>query len=59
VHIDSTSFHYDGRANSDRPPEEDLATIHITKGYSRDHRPDLNQVSLQLIVEQQAGIFHC
>ena len=54
-HIDSTSFHYDGRANSDRPPEDDK-TIHITKGYSRDHRPDLNQVSLQLIVEQQAGI---
>jgi len=24
--------------------------------YSRDHRPDLNQVSLQLIVEHQAGI---
>jgi transposase len=55
-HIDSTSFHYDGRANSDRPPDDDSKTIHITKGYSRDHRPDLNQVSLQLIVEQQAGI---
>ena len=54
-HIDSTSFHYDGRANSDRPPEND-EVIHITKGYSRDHRADLNQVSLQLIVEQQAGI---
>ncbi len=55
-HIDSTSFHYDGRANSDRPPDDDSNVIHITKGYSRDHRPDLNQVSLQLIVEQQAGI---
>ncbi len=54
-HIDSTSFHYDGRGNSDRPPT-DPEVIHITKGYSRDHRPDLNQVSLQLIVEQQAGI---
>ena len=30
--------------------------IHITKGYSRDHRPDLNQVVLQLICENQAGI---
>jgi len=30
--------------------------INITKGYSRDHRPDLNQVILQLIVENQAGI---
>ncbi|MCO6428181.1 hypothetical protein [Nitrosomonas communis] len=30
--------------------------IHITQGYSRDHRPDLNQAVLQLIVERQAGI---
>jgi transposase len=30
--------------------------VHITKGYSRDHRPDLNQVVLELIVEHQAGI---
>ena len=30
--------------------------IHITRGYSRDHRPDLNQVMLDLIVEHQAGI---
>ena len=27
----------------------------ITRGYSRDHRPDLNQVRLELIVEPQAG----
>jgi transposase len=54
-HLDSTTFHMDGRLNSDSPPE-DTDVIHITKGYSRDHRPDLNQVSLQLIVESQAGI---
>jgi transposase len=30
--------------------------IHITQSYSRDHRPDLNQVILQLISEHQAGI---
>ena len=30
--------------------------IHLTRGYSRDHRPDLNQVMLDLIVEHQAGI---
>jgi len=56
AHIDSTSFHYDGRANSDHPPDDDSKIIHVTKGYSRDHRPDLNQVSLQLIVEEQAGL---
>src|SRR4029450_11675409 len=30
--------------------------VHITPGYSRDHRPDLNQVMLELVVEHQAGI---
>jgi transposase len=30
--------------------------VHITPGYSRDHRPDLNQVMLELMVEHQAGI---
>jgi transposase len=54
AHLDSTSFHVDGRYNSDAEPEEHV--IHITRGYSRDHRPDLNQVMLELIVEHQAGI---
>jgi transposase len=46
THLDSTSFHYDGKANSD---EEAPTAIQITKGYSRDHRPNLNQVVLNLI----------
>jgi transposase len=54
AHLDSTSFHVDGRYNSDEEPEEHV--IHITRGYSRDQRPDLNQVMLDLIVEHQAGI---
>jgi transposase len=54
THLDSTSFHVDGRYNSDEEP--DARVIHITRGYSRDHRPDLNQVMLELIVEHQAGI---
>jgi transposase len=54
VHLDSTSFHVDGRYNSDHAPDEQV--VHITRGYSRDHRPDLNQVMLELIVEHQAGI---
>ena len=45
-HIDSTSFHVDGVYNSDQEAPEQL--IHITKGYSRDHRPDLNQVVLPI-----------
>jgi transposase len=54
VHLDTTSFHVDGRYNSAEAPEEQI--VHITPGYSRDHRPDLNQVMLELIVEHQAGI---
>jgi transposase len=54
AHLDSTSFHVDGRDNSDDEPNE--ALIHITRGSSRDHRPDLNQVMLDLVVEHHAGI---
>jgi len=54
-HIDTSSFHVDGVYNSG---QEDVpeGVIHITQGYSRDHRPDLNQVILQLISEHQTGI---
>ena len=54
AHLDSTSFHVDGRDNSGGEP--DAQVIQLTRGYSRDHRPDLNQVMLDLIVEHQAGI---
>lgn len=54
AHLDSTSFHVDGRYNSDEEPADHV--VHITRGYSRDHRPDLNQVMWELIVEHQAGI---
>jgi transposase len=53
-HLDSTSFHTDGDYNSDA--EEREGVIRITRGYSRDNRPDLNQVVLQLLCERQAGI---
>lgn len=42
-HLDATSFHVDGTYNS----EDETAfegVIHVKQGYSRDHRPDLNQV---------------
>ncbi len=55
-HLDSSTFHVDGEYNSHNPPDENSSLIHITRGYSRDHRPDLNQVALQLICEQQAGL---
>jgi transposase len=54
AHLDSTSVHVDGRYKSDEEPDEPV--MHITRGYSRDQRPDLNQVMLDLLVEHQAGI---
>lgn len=40
VHLDITSFHVDG----EYPQDEDTNAIQLVKGYSRDHRPELNQV---------------
>lgn len=52
INIDSTSIHVDGEYQQ----SEDTKAIRITRGYSRDHRPELNQVVLNLITENQAGI---
>lgn len=54
THLDSTSFHVDGRYNREEAAEEH--GMPITRGYSRDRRPDRNQVLLDLMVEHQAGI---
>jgi len=55
AHLDATSFHVDGRFNSEEAePEEGV--VHIRPGYSRDHRPELNQVVLEMIVEHKAGL---
>ena len=54
AHLESTSFHVDGRYNSAAEPAAEV--IPSTRGYSRDHRPDLHQVMLDLMVEHQAGI---
>ena len=54
IHIDITSFHVDGQyATQDG---DDTQHLQLVKGYSRDHRPELNQVILELICENQAGI---
>lgn len=63
VHLDSSSFHYDGQekrhnaaAASTDDEDNKPKVIEVVRGYSRDHRPDLNQVVLNLICENQAGI---
>jgi transposase len=48
AHLDSTSFSVYGEYNDeDEEPEEGV--IHITKGYSKDNAPELNQVVAQMI----------
>ncbi|MGB2923916.1 MAG: IS1634 family transposase [Limnothrix sp.] len=44
AHLDSTSFHVDGKYENVEP-----RAIEITHGYSRDHRPDLKQFMMNLI----------
>ena len=53
-HLDTTSFHVDGRYNSQEKTEEGV--VHITHGYSRDHPLDLSQIILELVCEHQSGI---
>lgn len=54
-HLDATSFKTTGVYNSaDEEPEEGV--VQITRGYSRDHRPDLNQVALNLMVEHRSRL---
>ncbi len=55
-HQDITSFHVDGEYDSDYAPNPDEGVVHITRGYSRDGKPELNQVALELIHEHQASL---
>ena len=53
MHLDSSSFHLYGQYEIDEPSKE---AITITEGYSRDHRPDLKQVVVQLITSQRSAL---
>ena len=50
-HLDTTSFSLTG----DYVPDSDEHAIRITHGYSKDHRPDLKQAVLELMVSQDGG----
>ncbi len=58
LHIDITSFHVDGdyQFDEEEPDDQKTKLLKLVKGYSRDHRPDLNQVILKLVCENEAGI---
>ena len=61
AHLDSTTFHLHGDYKKGENPPEDEPIIKerpilIKRGYSRDHRPDLKQCVLDLIVNNNEGI---
>lgn len=57
AHLDSTTFSLHGEYNSEHDPENiPEGVIHITKGFSKDHAPELNQVVLQLICTHKSSI---
>ena len=51
IHIDSTSFHYDGASR-----QEKGCLVQAKPGYSRDHRPDLNQFNMVMLVESKLAL---
>src|SRR5712691_7262272 len=51
-HLDTTSFALTGAY----VPESDEHAIAITHGSSKDHRPDLKQAVLELMVSQDGGV---
>jgi transposase len=53
VHLDSSSFHLHGSYDVAEPARE---AIEVTHGYSRDQRPDLKQVVVQLITSQASAL---
>jgi len=55
AHMDSTDFHLDGVYNSESGSNSKDQVIHLTKGYSRDHRPDLNQVARRMYCQRSMG----
>lgn len=50
-HVDSTSFHYDGASR-----EEIGCELVLRQGYSRDHRPELNQAIEVMIADGRSRI---
>ncbi len=58
VHLDSTTFSLHGAYQEDEDEQEEGApqVISITKGYSKDSAPDLNQVVVSLMCAYRSSI---
>ena len=54
AHLATTSVPVDGRSHSDAPPSAHV--VPLTQGSRRAHRPALNHVMLEWIMEPQAGL---
>jgi transposase len=55
-HLDTTSISVTGEYANSRSSEDEDAVIHLTHGHSKDHRPDLKQAVLSLVVNGPAGM---
>jgi len=63
AHLDNTSFGLHGEYKSDSdadeahlPEDGEPIPIEITRGYSRDHRPDLKQAVMSMICANQSSL---
>ncbi len=57
AHLDSTTFSLHGVYNSAHEAQNiEEGVVHITKGYSKDHSPELNQVVVQMICAHKSSI---
>lgn len=56
AHADNTNFHLHGKEKRLESEQTGETLIEITRGYSKDHRPDLVQVGLQLISDNKSNI---
>jgi transposase len=56
LHLDSSSFHVDGEYLQLQAEVAEPGAIHITHGYSRDHRPDLKQFIVDLMCSGDGDI---
>ncbi len=52
IHVDTSSFHLHGKYEG----EEEVGVIKVTRGYSRDHRPDLKQVVVGLLTTYRSAL---
>ena len=55
-HLDSSSFALEGKDYSSESVEGEPEVVHITHGYSRDHRPDLKQFMVDIVCSSDGGV---